>query len=1460
MSEADNTLFSTASYKIFDLLGDGPFKGFVVKSGAYGTDPLVSTYYDDVPIRNLDGSYNYDISGAGFTFDYMLGTSTQTGITGFQKVESVIPLSSNTRVANPPAGAGPWKPVIASFNTNTYPDADTVKITMEVPALLAQDPKTNNINPFNVTYEIDICLNNGEWVTQPVTPGDSSTLFEIRGKCTSPYQRIHVFTLPKTDPPSIFNEWKIRVRRVSQNVLLMGTQNELFVKNISVVSSNRYAYPNSVMVATTISSEQFSTVPTRAYEMDGMLVNVPNGYTPTDYPVTGGIVPATYPNIWLGDFSGNAWTDNPAWIYYDLLTNSVHGLGEYIASGSVDKWTLYEIAQYCDEMVDDGAGGYEPNFTCNVSIQQPDDAYTVLLNLASTFRGMLYYANGTIHAVQTTNKTPFTIFTNANVVNGQFSYSDTAQNTRATVAMVKWVDPDNGYRENVEYIEDLEGIQRYGYQEKQVTAFASTSKGQAYRFGRWILETERLLTETVTFQTDMEGLALRPGEAFGVYDNFRNNLSQGGRIVGLSTGRSLITLDRYVTYDPALVYSLTAIVPKQTLDDVTDVTGSNQISSIMQSQIESFEVIDPGSTRVNQLLIQGSYSSSVFIGSPWILSASGTTEDVFDSATFYTCLATAEVEPGKIEVLGLEANTGINFVIQTGYTTESYPVNAGDSTSISAPHDFTVVERMGTAENGVFYDVLYASWQNSNPSPNLSHYVLSGKTFSSSYAGVSVFGMDYNWPRTITGQYDFKVASVSLGGMQSAFKTASITITDTNPMGTMLPLSGIQIIEDYDPLYATSSGKTGYIGLTPTFSWANVENADGTPITGTQFISGYKLYFQSYDGLTDYVTPFTVSGLATTEYEVPTGFIYGFAGGAQRGFKFRVDTVDIYGNVALGASLPVNNPPMKPPFSSGFVGYNGGVQYNITPSLQYDTSGVYLWVDQSPSFSPSYSNFDYQSSNLAGNANIAPDTGSFYTWFALGDTWGAAGNPIWGPISGNADQMFGTTFTDVSAEINYAFGLLTGSITDLQAQITGLSGTTLLWVEGLSGSFADATGNLYTAMSVQLEQVMAKSGFATATQVNAVQVSLNDDITATGATILTVIASTGANAIGASAEYTQDVSANITGIGSNVQVLASAFVTGGGANPLAAKATWGFQLKADGHASSLVATSTSFSDIGDLVLGNMNIQSDTYTPGVAGWQINSSGTAEFANASVRGAFTGGAGAALVSMNDNGITIGNPSAARVFLEANSPSLDLFGLGNYQSVALANLAGGNSDNFGSLRLYSGASATAWARLEADFGGVLSLGNGMLIARGSDKSLFFHALTNGTYITESNGLQLYGDVTHPVQVKGADLNIDNDCSAVSFNATSSRRFKDNIRPLSSVMELLQRLNPVTFDWKPEIRDFKDDIGLIAEEVYDVVPSVVKIGISGQVEGLDYGRLNVLSIEAIKELDDRLRRLEGR
>ena len=375
----------------------------------------------------------------------------------------------------------------------------------------------------------------GEWAAE-------TGINTISGKCSSAYERQHSFRVVGDAP------FLVRVTRVTPDSTTAYLVNKTYFSSIAYAIEEKFRYPGSVLVATRISAEQFSSIPTRAYRCKMLKVKIPTNYNPLTRVYTGS---------WDGTFKV-AWTNNPAWCFYDLITNTRYGLGERIPASSVDKWALYEIARYCDELVPNTDGTMEPRFTCNVLIQTREEAYRVISDFASIFRGMTYWGNGTIVPVQDSPKIPAYAFTNANVVDGLFEYQSTNISTRYNTCAVTWNNLEDFGRRWVEYVEDTEAIARLGYvNETQVVAFGCTSRGMAQRVGRWLLYTNNYETDLITFSTGLEGVLPRPGEAIQVSDSLRSQDRRGGRIK--SSTLSEIVIDNPFTFVSGKTYTVSVI-------------------------------------------------------------------------------------------------------------------------------------------------------------------------------------------------------------------------------------------------------------------------------------------------------------------------------------------------------------------------------------------------------------------------------------------------------------------------------------------------------------------------------------------------------------------------------------------------------------------------------------------------------------------------------------------------------------------------------------------------------------------------------------------------------------------------------------------------------------------------------------------------------------------------------------
>jgi predicted phage tail protein len=592
-------LRSKAIATVLDLVAEGEIVGLV--------DGAKSIYLDGVQLQNPNGTYNFE----GTSYRQAVGTNTQealtkptmfsvTGNSAFRATEGVQSEQSvNVKVTT-------TSPIVRTISNA---DVNQVRVTVSTPALYSQNNK-GELEGGSIQYAIDVQSNGGGYVQYI-----SDT---ISGKTTSKYQRDWEFVLSGSAP------WDIRVRRVTADNTNDKVQNDLYWDTYTEIIMVKLRYPNSALIQMTIDSAKFSGVPSRAYDMKLKKVQIPSNYDPIN---------RTYSGAWNGTFY-TAWTDNPAWCFYDLVTNTRYGLGGYIDAAQVDKWGLYTIAQYCDQLVPNGFGGYEPRFTCNMYLQSRAEAYKVLQDMASTFRAMLYWASGSLTLSQDAPSDPVALFTQSNVIDGVFSYSGGSAKARHTVVLVTWNDPDDLYKQKVEYVEDEEAIARFGVVQTEVVAVGCTSRGQANRVGRWLLYSERNESEAVTFQTGIEGAVARPGQIIKVADANRAGARLGGRVSTATT--TSITLDSPVDLGAAS-WTLYVMLPNGTVETRT-VTGA------------------VGAT----ISVSPALSAAPQAGSQWIMSAS-----TVEAQTFRV-MSVTEQDGGIFEITALKHDPLKYAVVENG--------------------------------------------------------------------------------------------------------------------------------------------------------------------------------------------------------------------------------------------------------------------------------------------------------------------------------------------------------------------------------------------------------------------------------------------------------------------------------------------------------------------------------------------------------------------------------------------------------------------------------------------------------------------------------------------------------------------------------------------------------------------------------------------------------------------------
>jgi len=502
--ETADSLHNTAYAAVLDVIGNGEMAGPV-----HPDAPLRDIYLDGTPIQNADGSLNFE----RVQVDYRVGTVDQSAIAGFPASSSVTHVGAEVKADAP------------FVQAVTNPELSAVRVSVHVPRLMKMIESGNRAGDrigYQVDYAIDLKTGSGAFVQ--VVAG------RFDGKTTSGYTRTHRIDLPQSAGGP--NYWTLRVRRLTAHATTSAVEDKIFVQSWAQVIDGRFRHPMTALVGIRIDAEQFQSIPARAYHWRGQIIRVPGNYDP---------VARTYSGVWDGTFK-RAWSNNPAWVYYDMLTNALYGLGGRLDAAMIDRYALYQIGAYCDQMVPDGQGGTEPRFVCNAYLQSQADALRVLNDLASVFRGMAYWANGQVVAVMDAPSDPVYTYTNANVAGGRFEYTGADLSTLKTVALVSYNDPTDFYRAKVEVVEDADGIKRWGVRKAEIVAFGCTSRGQAQRVGLYHLYTSRMETGAVAFSVGLDGVIPQPGSLIKIADRNRAGRYIGGRIAAAT--ETAVTLDR----------------------------------------------------------------------------------------------------------------------------------------------------------------------------------------------------------------------------------------------------------------------------------------------------------------------------------------------------------------------------------------------------------------------------------------------------------------------------------------------------------------------------------------------------------------------------------------------------------------------------------------------------------------------------------------------------------------------------------------------------------------------------------------------------------------------------------------------------------------------------------------------------------------------------------------------------
>jgi len=493
--EQPDDLQSIAKAKLLIALGEGEFGG-----GLTGQ----SIFLDGTPLLNSDGSSNF----SGVAWEFRAGTQAQTYIQGLPGTENEINVGAEVKSA------------VAWTHTFTNTQLSAIRLRLKWPSLFKQEDD-GDLTGYSINYTIELQTDGGAFQTVVNTA--------VTGKTTSGYERSH-----RIDLPPAGTTWTIRLRKITTDANSAKIGDAMTIQSYTEVIDAKLRYPNTALLYIEFDSSQFNgSIPQISCEPQGRVIRVPDNYDP---------VTRTYSGTWTGVFKW-AWSDNPAWVFYDLVVTDRFGLGNRLSAANIDKWELYQVAQYCDQMVPDGKGGNgtEPRYICNVYVQSRNDAYTVLRDFAAIFRGMTYWGGNQIVALADMPRDIDYSYTRANVIDGQFSYSSSTTKTRYTTALVSWSDPDNAYADAMEPVFEQDLVTRYGFNQLELTAIGCTRQSEANRKGRWGILTNNK-DRVITFAVGLDGMIPQPGYIIAVADEMLSGKVMGGRISSVN-GRA-ISLDR----------------------------------------------------------------------------------------------------------------------------------------------------------------------------------------------------------------------------------------------------------------------------------------------------------------------------------------------------------------------------------------------------------------------------------------------------------------------------------------------------------------------------------------------------------------------------------------------------------------------------------------------------------------------------------------------------------------------------------------------------------------------------------------------------------------------------------------------------------------------------------------------------------------------------------------------------
>ncbi|MDC4035611.1 phage tail protein [Acinetobacter baumannii] len=670
---------------------------------------LQSIYLEETPLQNADGSLNFE----NVKVDFRNGTNDQEYIEGFPAVESETAIDVELKSETP------WVRAFSNL------DLDAVRLRLKWGPLRTQNATNGDVSGVTIEYAIDLQTDGGVWTEVLKT--------KISDKTSANYERAHRIDLPRAD-----SGWLIRVRRLTPNSTSEYVSDKMYIEAVTEVIDAKLRYPNTALLGLQYDAETFGNVAKVAADTKGRILKVPTNYNPAT---------RQYVGMWDGTFK-EAYSNNPAWIYYDICTVDRYALGDRLTPLMVDKWSLYRLAQYCDELVPDGLGGEEPRFTCNVYLQSAEGAFEILTKLAGVFRAITFWDGNSIICDADIPQDTYFTYTRANVIDGNFEYSGTRARDRHNVVKIAWDNPSNHYKTEYEFVRDEKAIAEAGQVRiLEIDAWGCTSRGQAQRAGWWALKSEQLETRTVSFKVGLDGHIPQPGRVIDIADPLFAGRANGGRVSKISADRKSITLDR---------------------DDVVAVAGDRLIINGEDGKAQT-RIVQSISGRVVTVTHE---FDAIAVQNVWVM-------DAQDLATMkFRVISITQDESHQFSVTALQYNPAKFDAIDKGAYFDEVPISIVNPT-IQDPVTDVVVTGESRVDQGINVATMIVSWAQAKGAVK---YQVEWRKDDGSWIKLPITGNNsVEVPGIYAGQYQARVTAIS------AFEIASLPV-----YSTLTELSGKQ--------------------------------------------------------------------------------------------------------------------------------------------------------------------------------------------------------------------------------------------------------------------------------------------------------------------------------------------------------------------------------------------------------------------------------------------------------------------------------------------------------------------------------------------------------------------------------------------------------------------------------------------------------------------------------------------